>query len=92
MIQVETFDFEYGIAILSGPNHQAFTRKSVQMKSNESNRRLFDVVIAQQYAIWSIVPEQREIEEHILISDNLYVQKALTKYIFDAFSHRKNHI
>ena len=36
------------------------------------------------------VPEQRVIEEHILKSDNPYVQKPLAKYIFDAFHLREN--
>ena len=36
------------------------------------------------------VPEQSVIEEHILKSDNPYVQKALAKYIFDAFNLREN--
>ena len=36
------------------------------------------------------VPEQRVIEENILKSDNPYVQKALAKYIFDAFNLREN--
>ena len=40
----------------------------------------------------SAVPEQRVIEEHILKSDNPYVQKAFTKYIFDAFNLRENQI
>ena len=37
------------------------------------------------------LPEQRVIEEHILKSDNPYVQKALAKYISDAFNLRENH-
>ena len=36
------------------------------------------------------VPKQRIIEEHILKFDNPYVQKALAKYIFDAFNLREN--
>ena len=32
------------------------------------------------------------IEEHILKSDNPYVQKALAKYISDAFNLRENHM
>ena len=36
------------------------------------------------------VPEQRVIEEHILKSDNPYVQKALAKYIFNAFNLRED--
>ena len=36
--------------------------------------------------------EQRVIEEHILKSDNPYVQKALAKYISDAFNLRENHM
>ena len=38
------------------------------------------------------IPEQRVIEEHILKSDNPYVQKALAKYISDAFNLRENHM
>ena len=36
------------------------------------------------------VPEQSVIDERILKSDNPYVQKALAKYIFDAFNLREN--
>ena len=36
------------------------------------------------------VPEQRVIDEHILESDNPYVQKALVTYIFDAFNLQEN--
>ena len=36
------------------------------------------------------VPEQSVIEEYILKSDNPYVQKALAKYIFDAFNLWEN--
>ena len=41
---------------------------------------------------WSknAVPEQHVIEAHILKFDNPYVQKALAKYIFDAFNLREN--
>ena len=38
------------------------------------------------------VLEQIVIEEHILKFDNPYVQKALAKYIFDAFNLRENHM
>ena len=38
------------------------------------------------------IPEQRVIEEHILKSSNSYVQKALAKYISDAFNLRENHM
>ena len=38
----------------------------------------------------NVVPEQCVIEEHILKSDNPYVQKALAKYIFDAFNLQEN--